>query len=119
MDTAPAGTLTDAFEQERRGLLAHAYRMLGSHHEAEDAVQDTYVRALRGWDDFEGRSSVRTWLYRIATNACLSALDGRRRRALPSGLGPAGDDPSAPPVPLPEDAWITPLPSDPPAPGAG
>jgi RNA polymerase sigma-70 factor (ECF subfamily) len=113
MDTAPAGTLTNTFERERRGLLAHAYRMLGSHHEAEDAVQDTYVRALRGWDDFAGRSSVRTWLYRIATNACLSSLGGRRRRALPSGLGPASPDPSAPPVPLPEDAWITPLPSDP------
>ena len=113
MDTAQAGTLTEAFERERRGLLAHAYRMLGSHHEAEDAVQDTYVRALRGWDDFGGRSSVRTWLYRIATNACLSSLSGRGRRALPSGLGPPSPDPAAPPLPLGEDAWITPLPSDP------
>jgi RNA polymerase sigma-70 factor (ECF subfamily) len=113
MVTAQARTLTDAFERERRGLIAHAYRMLGSHHEAEDAVQDTYVRALRGWDDFGGRSSVRTWLYRIATNACLTSLDGRRRRALPSGLGPASLSPSEPPEPLGADAWITPLPTDP------
>jgi RNA polymerase sigma-70 factor (ECF subfamily) len=105
--------LTGAFERERRGLLAHAYRMLGSFHEAEDAVQDTYLRAARGWEGFERRSSVRTWLYRIATNACLSALDGRGRRALPSGLGPATDDPAAPPDPLDATAWIEPFPGDP------
>nr|WP_296064163.1 RNA polymerase subunit sigma-70 [uncultured Actinoplanes sp.] len=105
--------LIDAFERERRGLLAHAYRMLGSHHEAEDAVQDTYVRAQRGWDKFQERSSVRTWLYRIATNTCLTALDGRGRRALPSGLGPPSSDPAEPPSPLGPEAWISPLPSDP------
>jgi RNA polymerase sigma-70 factor, ECF subfamily len=115
MDTISAmdEDLTGAFERERRGLLAHAYRMLGSFHEAEDVVQDTYLRAARGWDGFEGRSSVRTWLYRIATNACLSALDGRGRRALPSGLGPATDDPAAPPDPLDAPAWIEPFPQDP------
>jgi RNA polymerase sigma-70 factor (ECF subfamily) len=105
--------LTGTFERERRGLLAHAYRMLGSFHEAEDAVQDTYLRAARGWEGFERRSSVRTWLYRIATNACLSALDGRGRRALPSGLGPAADDPAAPPDLLDATAWIEPFPGDP------
>ena len=105
--------LTDAFQRERRGLLAHAYRMLGSHHEAEDAVQDTYLRAMRGWPAFEHRSSVRTWLYRIATNACLTALDGRGRRALPSGLAPPSPDPAAPPDPLGPAAWIEPLPTDP------
>ena len=99
MDTAEAGTLTDAFERERRGLLAHAYRMLGARDEAEDAVQETYLRALRGWDGFASRSSVRTWLYRIATNACLTALDGRGRRALPSGADGA-------------DGWIGPFPAD-------
>ncbi|WP_238547122.1 sigma-70 family RNA polymerase sigma factor [Actinoplanes friuliensis] len=83
-----AVSLTEAFEAERRGLLAHAYRMLGAFHEAEDVVQDTYVRALRGWKTFEGRSSVRTWLYRIATNVCLTVLDGRGRRALLTGLVP-------------------------------
>jgi RNA polymerase sigma-70 factor (ECF subfamily) len=111
--TPEAGPLTEAFERERRGLLAHAYRMLGAFHEAEDVVQDTYLRALRGWPAFEHRSSVRTWLYRIATNVCLSALDGRGRRALPSGLGPATDDPAAPPDPLDASAWLEPFPSDP------
>ena len=69
--------LSDEFGLHRRGLLAHCYRMLGSWDEAEDLVQDTYLRALQGWANFENRSSVRTWLYRIATNACLTALDGR------------------------------------------
>ena len=102
MGATDAGALTDAFERERGALLAHVYRMLGAFHEAEDVVQDTYVRALRGWNGFENRSSVRTWLYRIATNACLTALDGRARRALPSGLGP--DDTAA---------WIEPFTADP------
>jgi RNA polymerase sigma-70 factor (ECF subfamily) len=105
--------LNDAFERERRGLLAHAYRMLGAFHEAEDVVQDTYLRAARGWAAFEHRSSVRTWLYRIATNVCLSALDGRGRRALPSGLGPATGDPAAPPDVLEASAWLEPFPADP------
>jgi RNA polymerase sigma-70 factor (ECF subfamily) len=100
VDTAEAGTLTETFERERRGLLAHAYRMLGARDEAEDAVQETYLRALRGWDGFAGRSSVRTWLYRIATNACLTTLDGRGRRALPSGADGA-------------EEWIGPFPADP------
>jgi RNA polymerase sigma-70 factor (ECF subfamily) len=113
MGTAEAGALTEAFERERRGLLAHAYRMLGSHHEAEDVVQEGYLRALRGWAGFGGRSSVRTWLYRIVTNACLTAVDGRRRRALPSGLGPPGTDPGAEPEQLPPDAWLEPFPADP------
>jgi RNA polymerase sigma-70 factor (ECF subfamily) len=87
MGAPEAGALTEAFEAERRGLLAHAYRMLGAYHEAEDVVQDTYVRALRGWETFEWRSSLRTWLYRIATNVCLNMIEGRGRRAL-VGLGP-------------------------------
>ncbi|MEO3746025.1 RNA polymerase subunit sigma-70 [Plantactinospora sp. B5E13] len=88
MGAFDVGILTEVFEGERRGLLTHAYRMLGTYHEAEDVVQDTYVRALRGWETFERRSSVRTWLFRIATNVCLTVIEGRGRRALPSGLGP-------------------------------
>jgi RNA polymerase sigma-70 factor (ECF subfamily) len=102
MGAPGAGALTEAFEAERRGLLAHAYRMLGAYHEAEDVVQDTYVRALRGWEAFERRSSVRTWLYRIATNVCLTVIEGRGRRALSLGLDP--DD---------LGQWIQPLPTDP------
>lgn len=101
MGASDAGALTEAFEAERRGLLAHAYRMLGAYHEAEDMVQDTYVRALRGWETFEGRSSLRTWLYRIATNVCLDMIEGRGRRELSSGLGP--DDLGSQFEPFPTD----------------
>ncbi|MEU8817120.1 sigma-70 family RNA polymerase sigma factor [Actinoplanes sp. NPDC048796] len=92
---APAtGTLTEAFEAERRGLLAHAYRMLGGFHDAEDMVQETYVRAWRGWAAFEGRSSVRTWLYRIATNVCLTVIEDRARRPPVPEIGPFLTDPA-------------------------
>ncbi|GAA0921356.1 sigma-70 family RNA polymerase sigma factor [Virgisporangium aurantiacum] len=101
-------------EPFRRELLAHCYRMLGSVDEAEDLVQDTYLRAWRSYDGFEGRSSVRVWLYRIATNACLTALDQRARRAIPSGLaGPTSDPsavPSAAPSMAPDVAWLQPIP---------
>ncbi|MCU1657136.1 MAG: polymerase sigma-70 factor, family, partial [Pseudonocardiales bacterium] len=95
----------------RRELLAHCYRMLGSVDDAEDLVQETYLRAWRAYDSFEGRSSVRTWLYRIATNACLTALQHSGHRVLPSGLGAPGDDPDADLVPAPVDtAWLQPFP---------
>ncbi len=77
----------------RRELFAHCYRMTGSVQEAEDIVQDTYLRAWRAFGRFEGRSSVRTWLFRIATNACLTELGRRSRRPMPSGLGPPSPDP--------------------------
>ena len=94
-------------EPFRRELLAHCYRMLGSVDDAEDLVQETYLRAWRSYGAFEGRSSVRTWLYQIATNACLTALQQRARRPLPSGLGaPGADAPAA----GPDIAWLQPIP---------
>src|SRR5262245_46615804 len=98
-------------EPFRRELLAHCYRMLGSVDEAEDLVQETYLRAWRSYGGFEGRSSVRVWLYRIATNACLTALERGARRALPSGLGAPSHDSDAPPIPAdPDAAWLQPIP---------
>src|SRR6476620_8312665 len=95
----------------RRELLAHCYRMLGSFHDAEDAVQETYLRAWRAFDRFEGRSSVRTWLYRIATRVCLTAAETRERRVLPSGLGSGDTDGSADlDERAPEIPWLGPLP---------
>jgi RNA polymerase sigma-70 factor, ECF subfamily len=116
MDVIPGATVTDSVafvndtEPYRRELLAHCYRMLGSPHDAEDLVQETYLRASRAYDGFEGRSSVRTWLYRIATNACLSALTHRSRRVLPSGLGAPEPDSDAVPVPAADVVWLQPVP---------
>ena len=97
-------------EQFRPELLAHCYRMLGSVHDAEDLVQETYLRAWRSYDKFEGRSSMRTWLYRIATNACLTALEGRNKRPLPTGLGQPSSDPDGTLVQQPEVSWLEPVP---------
>jgi RNA polymerase sigma-70 factor (ECF subfamily) len=97
-------------EPFRRELLAHCYRMLGSAHDAEDVVQETYLRAWRGYREFENRSSVRTWLYRIATNACLTALAHGSRRVLPSGLGGPADGPDTEPVPAPDVRWLQAIP---------
>lgn len=102
---------TTQHEAYRGDLLAHCYRMLGSVEEAEDVVQETLVRAWRAADRYDpGRASVRTWLHRIATNACLTALAGRARRPLPSGLGPAADDPYAPLTPARDVPWLQPFP---------
>jgi RNA polymerase sigma-70 factor (ECF subfamily) len=112
---AMSGVETTGFEEQiapyRRELLGYCYRMSGSVHEAEDLVQETLLRAWRGYERFERRSSLRTWLYRIATNVCLTALERGRRRALPSGLGPPSPDPYAPARPAPpEVAWLDPVP---------
>ncbi|KAA0021767.1 sigma-70 family RNA polymerase sigma factor [Antrihabitans cavernicola] len=95
----------------RRELLAHCYRMLGSVHDAEDLVQETLLRAWRSFDKYDAnRASMRTWLYRIATNACITALDTRSRRPLPSGFVGASDDPGAPMVARTEVPWLQPFP---------
>jgi len=99
------------FEPYRGELVAYCYRMLGTVHDAEDVVQETMLRAWKARDRYDSTlASVRTWLYRIATNACLSALEGRARRPLPSGLGAPSEDPRAPLIPAVEIPWLHPFP---------
>jgi RNA polymerase sigma-70 factor, ECF subfamily len=100
----------DQLEHHRRELTGYCYRMLGSAFEADDAVQETMVRAWRNLDSFEGRSSVRSWLYRIATNVCLDMLRGRKRRAQPMEMGPSTRAEQGTGPVLPEHAWVTPIP---------
>ncbi|MGI5201770.1 sigma-70 family RNA polymerase sigma factor [Spirillospora sp. CA-108201] len=114
-DTMPNTIETDRDFQAladpyRRELLAHCYRMLGSIHDAEDLVQETYLRAWRSYGNFEGRSSLRTWLYRIATNVCLTAIDQRGNRPMPSGLGAPSEEPERPVVASDEVPWLEPAP---------
>jgi RNA polymerase sigma-70 factor (ECF subfamily) len=104
-------TVERRLEQYRGELTGYCYRMLGSTFEAEDAVQETMVRAWKSIDRFEGRAALRSWLYRIATNVCLDALNGRQRRARPMDLGPAGSaDAEFHGGVLPEAAWLEPMP---------
>ena len=106
-ELADFDALTARYERE---LLAHCYRMSGSVHEAEDLVQETFLRAWRASADFQGRSSVRTWLYRIATNVCLTNLESRPRRPLPTGLGAPDVDAADPLDAQPEVPWLEPIP---------
>ncbi|WP_026922928.1 sigma-70 family RNA polymerase sigma factor [Glycomyces arizonensis] len=99
-----------SFEPHRRELCAYAYRMLGSSFEAEDAVQETFTRAWKSYESFEGRSSLRSWLYRIATNVCLDMLKGPQRRARPMDLAPASDAGTPLPAPEPDYVWVEPIP---------
>ena len=99
-------------ESHRRELLGYCYRMLGSSFEAEDAVQEVMVRAWRGLERFEGRSSLRSWLYRIATNVCLDMASSRQRRARPMDLGPSSTVAAATLVERPEVTWLEPVPDD-------
>ncbi|GAA1026334.1 sigma-70 family RNA polymerase sigma factor [Virgisporangium ochraceum] len=103
-------SLEDEFTRRRAELLTYCYRMLGSLHDAEDAVQDTYVRAWQGFDEFEGRSSIRTWLYRIATRTCLNALKHSSRRVVPAALGAPGTDPHDVAPRAFDVNWLEPLP---------
>src|SRR3954454_4357373 len=103
-------TAEGQLEQHRSELTAYCYRMLGSPFEAEDAVQETLVRAWRSLDRFEGRAALRSWLYRIATNVCLDMLSGRERRARPMDLGPAREPVLENANILPEVTWLEPIP---------
>ena len=105
----------EAFETYRRELTGYCYRMLGSPFEAEDAVQETLLRAWRAVDGFDGRAALRSWLYRIATNVCLDALKGRERRARPMDLGPAREPELANLHTRPSATWIEPFPERDPA----
>jgi RNA polymerase sigma-70 factor (ECF subfamily) len=105
-----ADDLESSFDQYRAELIGYCYRMLGSSFEAEDAVQETLIRAWRGYDRFEGRSALRSWLYRIATNVCLDMVAARERRARPMDLGPAREPVVENLNTLPEVTWIEPIP---------
>src|SRR5256886_3843902 len=105
------GAAEEQLEEHRSELTAYCYRMLGSPFEAEDAVQETLIRAWRAFDRFEGRAALRSWLYRIATNVCLDMLKGRERRARPMDLGPAQAPIEANLQTLPETTWIQPIPN--------
>ena len=108
--TVNTGELERRLEEHRSELTAYCYRMLGSPFESEDAVQETFIRAWKGFDRFEGRAALRSWLYRIATNVCLDMLSGRERRARPMDLGPARETIEANLNTLPEVTWIQPMP---------
>jgi RNA polymerase sigma-70 factor (ECF subfamily) len=107
--TATIDDVDDALESHRRELTGYCYRMLGSGSEAEDAVQETMVRAWRAMDSFEGRSSLRSWLYRISTNVCLDMMQSPQRRARPTDLGPASQSDSHLDAGLAEHAWVMPI----------
>jgi RNA polymerase sigma-70 factor (ECF subfamily) len=107
---AAAPELEQQLEQYRSELTGYCYRMLASPFEAEDAVQETFLRAWRGYDRFEGRAALRSWLYRIATNVCLDLIGARERRARPMDLGPAGAPVAENLHTLPEVTWIEPIP---------
>src|SRR3954468_19837188 len=109
MATTPASQLEGQLEQHRAELTAYSYRMLGSPFEAEDAVQETLIRAWRAYDRFEGRAALRSWLYRIATNVCLDMLNGRERRPRPMALGPAVE-PIVENLRTPDVPWLEPIP---------
>ncbi len=108
--TPASAELGNRFEQHRAELTGYCYRMLASPFEAEDAVQETFLRAWRAFDRFEGRAALRSWLYRIATNVCLDMLGGRERRARPMDLGPAREPVAANLSAQPEATWIEPVP---------
>jgi RNA polymerase sigma-70 factor (ECF subfamily) len=111
-DAVSSKDVSARLEEHRRELTAYCYRMLGSTFEAQDAVQETMLRAWRSYDSFEGRSALRSWLYRIATNVCLDMTGAKERRVRPVDLTDPRSADSALPEPLPEATWIQPVPDD-------
>lgn len=109
-DLAVPSDVDQKLEQYRAGLTGYCYRMLGSPHEAEDAVQETLLRAWRGFDQYNGQAPLRAWVFRIATNVCVDMLRGRKRRALPMDLAAPGYQREAPRASLPESSWVLPMP---------
>src|SRR4051794_6335523 len=125
VDRAPAaplpaaGELDASLEQYRVELTGYCYRILGSAFEAEDAVQETFIRAWRGFDRFEGRSALRSWLYKIATNVCLDMKGATQRRARPIDINPAVTADTALGAALPDASWVEPVPDDRAVPSGG
>ena len=115
-EIAATDTATHDLELYRGELTGYCYRMLGSAHDADDAVQEAMVRAWQAFDRFEGRSALRSWLYRIATNVCLDMLRSRKRRAMPMDLSSPVPSSTEPVATLPESAWVEPFPGDGPVP---
>src|ERR1700704_1134660 len=107
-----SASFQELIEPYRSELHAHCYRMLGSVHDAEDALQDALIRAWRGLARFEGRSSLRSWLYTIATNTCLNEIARRPKRVLPVDFGPATDPHVGPGAPVIESVWVEPYPDE-------
>src|SRR4051812_28387175 len=107
--TVTTSAIENELESYRRELTGYCYRMLGSGFEAEDAVQETFVRAWRNHDSFEGRSSLRWWLYKTATNVCVDMLQGPQRRARPMDRGPSSPAETVLGPPLVESAWVMPI----------
>ena len=105
-------TVEARLESHRVELTAYCYRILGSAFEAEDAVQETFIRAWRAFDRFEGRSAFRSWLYKIATNVCFDMKSASQRRARPIDINPARTADDALGTPLPETSWVEPVPDD-------
>lgn len=112
MTTSPTDARVQELEQYRGELHAHCYRMLGSVHDAEDALQEAMLRAWKALPRFDGRSSLRTWMYKIATNTCLDSIAKRPKRVLPVDYGPASDPHTPPAEPLVESVWIEPYPDE-------
>jgi RNA polymerase sigma-70 factor (ECF subfamily) len=110
VSAAQSSDLERQLEELRKPLVGYCYRMLGSPFEAEDAVQETLLRAWRGFEHFEGRAALRSWLYRIATNVCLDMLKGRQRRAIPMDFGPAREPIESNLHTRSEVTWIEPIP---------